>query len=258
MVARLWNHLLDISSAPMSLDALVVVAARPPRRHLGDHGHDRDLPDPSRRAHGDPGFDKSLTVTLNSYDTCTTSNCVPRQTCTATQRTAKTLNDYCRRSPRVPLRLPCTSTPRPDRQVPRERLYLYRRRGSNKYPYNKCTSTVVLGIAKNVKYPFEMTRPTSSNDPKYLFEMTEYHYRRTLERLQAETSSSSMNHVRLSFLVDSPKYHEMDDPTSSTTVAVYDCRRHENDYFPQRTVNNYFLYHRRVPLLPTIVNDYTA
>ncbi|EMS54680.1 hypothetical protein TRIUR3_28213 [Triticum urartu] len=51
-------------------------------------------------------------------------------------------------------------------------------------------------------------------DPKYLFEMTEYHYRRTLERLQAETSSSSMN-----------CYHEMDDPTSSTTIAVYDYRR---------------------------------
>ena len=35
--------------------------------------------------------------------------------------------------------------------------------------------------------------------------------------------------------------------------------RHENVYFPQRTVNIYFLYHRRVPLLPMmIMNDYTA
>ena len=123
-----------------------------------------------------------------------------------------------RRSPRVPLRLPCTSTPRPDRQVPRERLYLYHRRGSDKYPYNKCTSTIVFGIAKNVKYPFEMTRSASSNDPKYLFEATEYHYHRTLERLHAETSGSSMNHVRLPFLVDSPNYHEMGDPIS------YRCR----------------------------------
>ena len=70
----------------------------------------------------------------------------------------------------VPLRLPCTSTPRPDRQVSQEHLYLYRHRGSDKYPYNKCTSTVVFGIAKNVKYPFEMTRSASSNDPKYLSE----------------------------------------------------------------------------------------
>ncbi|XBI72045.1 hypothetical protein VPH35_066091 [Triticum aestivum] len=86
MVALLWNHLLDISSAPMGLDALVVAAARPPRRHLGDHGHHRDLPEPSRHAHGDPGFDKSLTVTLNSYETCTTSNRVPRRTCTEPPR----------------------------------------------------------------------------------------------------------------------------------------------------------------------------
>ena len=42
---------------------------------------------------------------------------------------------------------------------------------------------LVFGIAKNVKYPFEMTRSASSNDPKYLFETTEYYYHRTLERL---------------------------------------------------------------------------
>ena len=42
---------------------------------------------------------------------------------------------------------------------------------------------LVFGIAKNVKYPFEMTRPASLYDPKYLFETTEYHYHRTLERL---------------------------------------------------------------------------
>ena len=147
---------------------------------------------------------------------------------------------------RIPLRLPCTSTPRPDRQVPRERLYLYRRRGSDKYPYNKCTSTVVFGIAKNVKYPFEMTRPASSNDPKYLFETTEYYYHRTLERLQAETSSSSMNHVRLPFLVDSPKYHEM--TTLQVAVAVYDYRRLGDVGFIK------FLF-GKVPLLPSTTRE---
>ena len=57
---------------------------------------------------------------------------------------------------------PCTTTVAENRQV-----YLY----------------LVFGIAKNVKYPFEMTRSASSNDPKYLFETTEYYYHRTLERL---------------------------------------------------------------------------
>ena len=61
--------------------------------------------------------------------------------------------------------------------------------GSDKYPYNKCTSTVVFGIAKNVKYPFEMTRPASSNDPKYLFETTEYHYRRPSKTPRTTSSS---------------------------------------------------------------------
>jgi len=53
------------------------------------------------------------------------------------------------------------------RQVPLQQVYLY----------------LVFGIAKNVKYPFEMTRSASSNDPKYLFETTEYYYHRTLECL---------------------------------------------------------------------------
>ncbi|XBH57715.1 hypothetical protein VPH35_079267 [Triticum aestivum] len=34
----------------------------------------------------------------------------------------------------VPLRLPCTSTPRPDRQVPRQRVYLYRRSRGRQVP----------------------------------------------------------------------------------------------------------------------------
>ena len=82
-------------------------------------------------------------------------------------------------------------------QVPRERLYLYRRRGSDKYPYNKCTSTVVFGIAKNVKHPFEMTRPTSSNDPKYLSENETY--TATVARIEtdkSEDASTTPNHVR--------------------------------------------------------------
>ena len=43
----------------------------------------------------------------------------------------------------------------------------------------------------------------------------------------------------------------------TTTVAEDPCNGIvKSDY---RRVNNYFLYHRRVPLLPTmIVNDYTA
>ena len=52
---------------------------------------------------------------------------------------------------------PCTTTVAENRQV---HLYL------------------VFGIAKNVKYPFEMTRSASSNDPKYLFETTEFYYHR--------------------------------------------------------------------------------
>ncbi|EMS46712.1 hypothetical protein TRIUR3_27921 [Triticum urartu] len=81
-------------------------------------------------------------------------------------------------------------------QVPRERLYLYRRRGSDQYPYNKCTSTVVFGIAKNVKHPFERTRPTSSNDPKYLSENETYIA--TVARIEtdkSEDASTTPNHV---------------------------------------------------------------
>ena len=45
--------------------------------------------------------------------------------------------------------------------------------------------------------------------------------------------------------------------TTSTTVAEDPCNGTVK--FDYRHVNNYFLYHRRVPLLPTtIVNDYTA
>ena len=58
------------------------------------------------------------------------------------------------------------------RRVPLQQVYLY----------------LVFGIAKNVKYPFEMMRSASSNDPKYLFETTEYHYHRTLERLLPTTT----------------------------------------------------------------------
>ncbi|KAF7095786.1 hypothetical protein CFC21_097871 [Triticum aestivum] len=74
-------------------------------------------------------------------------------------------------------------------QVPQERLYLYCRRGSDKYPYNKCTSTVVFGIAKNVKHPFEMTRPTSSNDPKYLSENETY--TATVARIETDKSEDA-------------------------------------------------------------------
>ncbi|XBI64177.1 hypothetical protein VPH35_044403 [Triticum aestivum] len=74
-------------------------------------------------------------------------------------------------------------------QVPRERLYLYHRRESDKYPYNKCTSTIVFGIAKNVKHPFEMTRPTSSNDPKYLFENETY--TATVARIETDKSEDA-------------------------------------------------------------------
>ena len=43
----------------------------------------------------------------------------------------------------------------------------------------------------------------------------------------------------------------------TTTVAEDPCNGTVK--FDYRHVNNYFLYHRRVPLLPTtIVNDYTA
>ncbi|XBI63764.1 hypothetical protein VPH35_044112 [Triticum aestivum] len=100
-------------------------------------------------------------------------------------------------------------------QVPRERLYLYHRRGSDKYPYNKCTSTIVFGIAKNVKHPFEMTRPTSLNDPKYLSKNETY--TATVARIEtdkSEDASTTLNHVRR----PSPKTRVMQ-MSSSTTVA---------------------------------------
>ncbi|XBI64294.1 hypothetical protein VPH35_044486 [Triticum aestivum] len=74
-------------------------------------------------------------------------------------------------------------------QVPRERLYLYRRRASNKYPYNKCTSTFVFEIAKNVKHPFERMRPISSNNPKYLSENETY--TATVARIKTDKSEDA-------------------------------------------------------------------
>ena len=68
-------------------------------------------------------------------------------------------------------------------------MYLYRRRGSDKYPYNKCTSTVVFRIAMNIKHPFEMTRPTSSNDPKYLSENETY--TATVARIETDKSEEA-------------------------------------------------------------------
>ena len=76
-------------------------------------------------------------------------------------------------------------------------MYLYRHRGSDKYPYNKCTFTVVFGIAKNIKHPFEMMRPTSSNDPRYLSENEMY--TATVVRIEtdkSEEASTTLNHVR--------------------------------------------------------------
>ncbi|XP_037449573.1 serine/arginine repetitive matrix protein 1-like [Triticum dicoccoides] len=94
---------------------------------------------------------------------------------------------------KYPLDVPSSTTT----QVPREHLYLYRRRGSDKYPYNKCTSTAVFGISKNVKHPFEMTRPTSSNDPKYLSENEMYTaIVARIETDKSEDASATPNHVR--------------------------------------------------------------
>ncbi|VAH62301.1 unnamed protein product [Triticum turgidum subsp. durum] len=85
------------------------------------------------------------------------------------------------------------------RQVPLQQVYLYR----------------VFGIAKNVKHPFEMTRPTSSNDPKYLSKNETY--TATVARIEtdkSEEASTTLNHVRR----PSPKTH-VTQTSSSTTIA---------------------------------------
>ncbi|XBI64899.1 hypothetical protein VPH35_044903 [Triticum aestivum] len=69
------------------------------------------------------------------------------------------------------------------RQVPLQQVYL----------------SHVFGIAKNVKHPFEMTRPTSSHDPKYLSKNETY--TATVARIETEKSegaSTTPNHVRRS------------------------------------------------------------
>ena len=56
-----------------------------------------------------------------------------------------------------------------------------------------CTTTSEVDF---VKYPFEMTRSASSNDPKYLFETTEYYYHRTRERLLPSTKLDPLRNAR--------------------------------------------------------------
>ncbi|EMS57389.1 hypothetical protein TRIUR3_33750 [Triticum urartu] len=77
------------------------------------------------------------------------------------------------------------------------------------------TSTAVFGIAKNVKHPFKITRPTSSNDPKYLSENETY--TATIARIETDKSkdaSTTPNHVRR----PSPKTRVTQ--TSSSTNVV--------------------------------------
>ncbi|XBH78289.1 hypothetical protein VPH35_104592 [Triticum aestivum] len=107
------------------------------------------------------------------------------------------------------------STTTPKRQG---RLCFVAPSGVIKYPKTilaPSTSTAVFGIAKNVKHPFEMTRPTSSNDPKYLSENETYIA--TVARIEtdkSEDASTTLNHVRRPSLKT-----RVTQTSSSTTVA---------------------------------------
>ena len=138
-----------------------------------------------------------------------------------------------------------------DRQVPRRQVYHYRRSETSKSDNRKyhddayCSSTVVLGTAKNGKY------------------LGKYLDARCIEQLPSPTTrvqlpSTLEDSMDVKILAVTSNIYGMCTTTKWVPLPLPKTRVTEPSS-SYHHVNNYFHYRRRVRLLPTtIVNDYTA